>query len=261
MLGAITGDVVGSIYEWNNIKTKDFPLLTDECFFTDDTVLTVALADAILSGSDFVKVMRAYHERYPNAGYGARFHDWALSDDAAPYNSWGNGAAMRISPAAYAYDRLEEVLLQAERYTAVTHNHPEGIKGAQAIAAAIFIGRTGGSRMDIRNFVESSFGYDLSQTLDAIRPNYRFDESCQGTVPQALVSFLESETFEDAIRNAISIGGDSDTVACITGSVAEAFYGEVPRPIASAVLRKLDSSLRTVTEEFRTKYVRRTGGA
>jgi ADP-ribosylglycohydrolase len=256
MLGAIAGDVIGSVYEWHNIKTKDFPLLVDNCVFTDDSILTVALADAILSGASYGPVMKAYYKRYPHAAYGGGFHRWARSGNMAPYNSWGNGAAMRISPAAYAYGTLEDVLRQARLFTAVTHDHPEGIKGGQATAAAIFIGRTGGSKADIRNYVQQNFGYDLGRTVDAIRPDYEFDESCQGTVPEALTCFLESTDFEDAIRNAISLGGDSDTLACITGAVAEGFYGAIPAHIAKPVLQKLDKNLHDITSRFMQTYVR-----
>jgi len=254
MLGAIAGDVIGSVYEWNNIKTKDFPLLDPECFFTDDTVLTVALAETILSGVDHATVMKRYYKRYPDASYGGRFHQWAASRSSGPYNSWGNGAAMRISPVGYAFDSLDEVLRQAEYFTAITHNHPEGIKGGQATAAAIFLGRTGSSKAEIKKYVERTFGYDLSATVDSIRPHYAFDESCQGTVPQAFASFLESTDVEDAIRNAISLGGDSDTLACITGALAEAFYGGVPQHIADPVIGVLDEELRAVTAEFRQAF-------
>jgi ADP-ribosylglycohydrolase len=256
MLGAIAGDVIGSVFEWNNVKTKNFPLFSTDTCFTDDTVLTVALAEAILEGTDYDRVMRAYYYRYPEAGYGGSFHGWALSDDPSPYSSWGNGAAMRISPAAYAYDTLDEVLLWSEHFTALTHNHPEGIKGGQATAAAIFIARKGGSKADIRHFIENRFGYNLSRTVDCIRSTYDFDESCQGTVPEALTCLLEALDFEDAIRNAISIGGDSDTLACITGSVAEPLFGGVPEPISTVVLGKLDPHLRGVTTDFIAKYVR-----
>jgi ADP-ribosylglycohydrolase len=256
MLGAIAGDVIGSIFEWNNVKTKNFSLFSTDTCFTDDTVLTVALAEAILAGTDYDRVMREYYYRYPQAGYGGSFHDWALSAAPAPYSSWGNGAAMRISPAAYAYDTLDEVLLWSEHFTALTHNHPEGIKGGQATAAAIFIARKGGSKADIRHFIEDRFGYDLSRTVDGIRATYDFDESCQGTVPEALTCLLEASDFEDAIRNAISIGGDSDTLACITGSVAEPLFGGVPEPIAQFVVGKLDHHLRGVTTDFIAKYVR-----
>jgi ADP-ribosylglycohydrolase len=256
MIGAIAGDTIGSVFEWNNVKTKNFPLFSTDSCFTDDTVLTVALAEAILTGADYDRVMRAYYYRYPAAGYGGSFHGWALSDAPAPYSSWGNGAAMRISPAAYAYDTLEEVLLRSEHFTAVTHNHPEGVKGGQATAAAIFIARKGGSKADIRHFIEDRFGYNLSRTVDEIRPTYDFDESCQGTVPEALICLLEASDFEDAIRNAISIGGDSDTLACIAGAVAEPLFGGVPELIAKVVLGKLDPYLRGVTTDFIAKYMR-----
>lgn len=250
MLGAIAGDVIGSIYEWDNIKSKDFELVHPGCFFTDDTVLTVALAEAILSGSDYVALLKSYAARYPYAGYGGRFEEWAFSDDSQPYNSWGNGAAMRISPVGFAFASLDEVMSKALAYTRVTHDHPEGIKGAQATAACVFLARTGSNRAEIRKHVEATFGYDLSRTLDQIRPTYEFDESCQGTVPQAITAFLESTDFEDAIRNAVSLGGDSDTLACITGGMAEAFYGGVPAAIARAIMGKLDAPLRTVTKKF-----------
>jgi ADP-ribosylglycohydrolase len=256
MLGAIAGDTIGSVFEWNNVKTKNFPLFSTDTCFTDDTVLTVALAEAILEGTDYDRVMRAYYYRYPDAGYGGSFHGWALSDSPAPYSSWGNGAAMRISPAAYAYDTLDEVLLWSEHFTALTHNHPEGVKGGLATAAAIFIARKGGSKADIRHFIEDRFGYDLSRTVDCIRATYDFDESCQGTVPEALTCLLEASDFEDAIRNAISIGGDSDTLACITGSVAEPLFGGVPETISTVVLGKLDPHLRGVTTEFIAKYMK-----
>ena len=250
MLGAIAGDVIGSIYEFDNIKSKSFTLIDSSCRFTDDSVLTVALADALLSGDDFAAVMRRYYRRYPGAGYGMGFHRWAASEASGPYNSWGNGAAMRISPVGHAFDSLDETLAQAARFTAVTHSHPEGIKGAQATASAIFLGRHGRSKTDIRLYIQERFKYDLSATLDSIRPDYRFDESCQGTVPQALIAFLESVDFEDAIRNAVSLGGDTDTLACITGGVAEAFYGGVPEHIAGRILEVLDVPLREVTSRF-----------
>ena len=254
MIGAIAGDIIGSVYEWNHIKTKHFELFSPGCSFTDDSVLTIALADSILNDRDYVSFMKSYYRRYPNAGYGGFFHHWARLPDSRPYNSWGNGAAMRISPVGFAFDTLEEVLTKAKQYTEVTHNHPEGIKGAQATASAIFLGRTGKTKGEIRDFIGTSFGYNLSRTLDEIRPTYGFDESCQGTVPQAIQSFLESEDFEDAIRNAISLGGDSDTLACITGGIAQAFYGGVPEAIARKVMEILDQDLRDVTSEFMKVY-------
>lgn len=250
MIGAIAGDIIGSVYEWDNIKTKEFELFHPECFFTDDTVLTIALADAILNGLDYASVMKSYYQKYPDAGYGGMFHRWAQSEESQPYNSWGNGAAMRISPVGFAFDTLEEVLAKARQYTEGTHNHPEGIKGAQAVAAAIFLARTGESKAEIKEYVTVTFGYDLSKSLDAIRPTYQFNESCQETVPQALTAFLESDDFEDAIRNAISLGGDSDTLACITGGISEAFYGGVPDLIIVRVMELLDDDLRTTTSAF-----------
>lgn len=273
VLGAIIGDIVGSVYEWNNIKTKDFPLFPDDCFFTDDTVMTVAVAEAVINGGkgdDFIDAYKKWGRLYPAADYGSRFSHWLSSDDRKPYNSWGNGAAMRVSPCAWVMNcgfcartglwptgGRELVRLSA----AVTHSHPEGIKGALAVADAIFMGRffSGGYGDDMGNpdnerytleqykgrikaHIETNYGYDLSQSLAEIRPGYRFDESCQGTVPQAIVAFLESTDFEDAIRNAISLGGDSDTLAAITGSIAEAAYG-VPGWIKNKALGYLDAPL------------------
>lgn len=225
MLGAIAGDIIGSVYEWHNIKTKEFPLL------------------------------KTFARWYPDSGFGGRFRQWARSSDSKPYHSYGNGAAMRISPAGWAYNDLETVLERAAEFTGVTHNHPEGIKGGQATAAAIFLARTGKSKQDIRAYIESQFGYDLSRHVDEIRPTYTFDESSQGTVPQAICAFLDSADFEDAIWNAISLGGDSDTLACITGGIAEAFYGGVPQPIVSKVYQVLDERLGAITREFTTKYI------
>lgn len=253
MIGAIAGDIIGSVYEWNNIKTKQFDLFSPDCCFTDDTVLTVALAESLLTGTDYVPLMKAYYQRYPNAGYGGFFHRWAQAPESQPYNSWGNGAAMRISSVGFAFKTLDEVLLRAAEYTAVTHNHTEGIKGAQATAAAIFLARTGSTKADIRQYTTANFHYDLSRTVDEIRPTYRFDESCQQTVPEAIVCFLESTDFEDAIRNAISLGGDSDTLACITGGIAQAHYG-VPLSIADRAMSILDNDLRNVTARFMSGY-------
>lgn len=257
MLGAIVGDVIGSIYEWDNIKTKDFELVNEGCYFTDDTVLTVALAESILSGESFASVMKRYYRRYPGCGYGGRFEEWAGSNDSRPYNSWGNGAAMRISPVGYAFESLQAVLAHAESFTAVTHNHPAGIKGGQAVAAAVFLGRTGSSKQSIKKYLSQAFHYDLTNTVDNLRLTYEFDESCQKTVPEALICFFESTSFEDAIRNAISIGGDSDTIACITGAVAEAFYGGVPADIADQVTKKLSPQLLGVCQKFTKLYIQK----
>ncbi len=254
MLGAIAGDIIGSVYEWHNIKTTEFELFSSGCRFTDDTVLTVALADAILSGADYAEKMKEYFHRYPNAGYGGRFADWALSHPSFPYNSWGNGAAMRISPVGYAYDTLKETLSKAEFFTEVTHNHPEGIKGGCATTAAIFLARTGKAKAEIKAFINDTFDYDLTRTVDEIRPGYHFDVSCQGTVPQAITAFLESTDFEDAIRKAISLGGDSDTLACITGGIAQAFYGGVPGFISEKVYTILDEPMGKTTKQFMERY-------
>lgn len=183
MIGALAGDIVGSIYEWSNIKTTLFPLFQQQCRFTDDTVLTVALAEAILTGESYGSVMKRYYLKYPDAGYGGGFVRWARSDDDKPYQSWGNGAAMRITPVAWAYDTLDEVLEKALQYSAVTHDHPEGIKGAQATAAAAFLARTGAAKVEIRRFIIDTFHYDLSRSCEEIRPDYSFDVSCQGSVP------------------------------------------------------------------------------
>lgn len=253
MIGAIAGDIIGSVYEFEGIKTKQFDLFSPDCCFTDDTVLTVALAESILTGNDYPSLMKAYYRRYPDAGYGGLFHQWARAYESQPYNSWGNGAAMRISSVGFAFDTLDEVLTRSAEYTAVTHNHPEGIKGAQATAAAIFLARTGSTKTDIRKYTSSNFHYDLTRSLDHIRPAYRFNESCQQTVPEAILCFLESSDFEDAIRNAISLGGDSDTLACITGGIAQAYYG-VPPAIADRAMSILDVDLRGITARFISSY-------
>lgn len=254
MLGALVGDIVGSVYEWKNHRSKDFPLFQPKSRFTDDSVLTVALADAILAGADFSAVMRRYGERYPDAGYGGMFRRWLWSPGMGPYNSFGNGAAMRISPAGWAYKTLEETLSKAAAYTSVTHNHPEGVKGAEAIAGAIWMARHGKPKSEIRAWVAKRTGYDLSRTCDQIRPVYLFNETCQQTVPEALIAFLESTDFEDAIRLGVSLGGDTDTLTCITGSVAEAFYGGVPAAIEKEALARLDAPLRDVVQVFRRKF-------
>jgi len=231
MLSAMIGDIVGSVYEWHNIKTKDFPLFSKRCFFTDDTVLTAATAQAIFYGMGFSEAYQDFARRYPGRGYGGNFSQWIWTEDPQPYNSWGNGSAMRVSPVGFAFNDIETVLAEAKRSAEVTHNHPEGIKGAQSTALAIFMSRKGVSKDEIREEIVERFGYDLDRSMDEIRPGYAFDVSCQGSVPEAIIAFLESTDFEDAIRNAISLGGDSDTIACITGGIAEAFYGGIPQTI------------------------------
>jgi len=254
MIGAIAGDIIGSVYEWNNIKTKAFTLFSAKCFFTDDSILTIALADSILSGASYVDNLKKFYCWYPNGGYGGSFHRWAQSEGAEPYNSWGNGAAMRISPVGYAYNDLDTVLRKAADFTEITHNHPEGIKGGQATAAAIFLARTGQSKAEIKEFTETKFQYDLSKHVDNIRPSYKYDVSSQGTVPQAIRAFIDSTDFEDAIRTAVSLGGDTDTLACITGGIAQAFYGGVPEPVVNKVYDILDERLGKITREFMEKF-------
>lgn len=250
MLGAIAGDIIGSIYERFNIKTVEFELFTPLNRFTDDTVLTVAVADAILGNKDYAGCLHKYGRKFPNAGYGGNFIEWLKLAEPKPYNSWGNGSAMRVSPVGFAFESEVEVLDQAKASAEVTHNHPEGIKGAQAIALAIFLSRKGSSKAFIKEEISKRFGYDLDRTIDGIRPAYSFDVSCQGSVPEAIIAFLESDSFEDAVRKAVSIGGDSDTIACMAGSIAEAFYGGVPEEIARETLSRLTTDLRSVVERF-----------
>ncbi len=254
MIGAIAGDIIGSVYEAYDIKSTDFPLFSTNSTFTDDTVLTVALADSILHKKDFKKKLKEYYFLYPYVGYGGSFRLWALSDENQPYNSWGNGSAMRVSPVGFAFDDLDTVLTEARKSAEVTHNHPEGIKGAQATAASIFLARNGKSKPEIRQYVEENFNYDFSETIDQIRKYYTFDVSCQGSVPQAITAFLESDNYEDAVRKAISIGGDSDTIACIAGGISQAYYKGIPKHIEKKVSNILDNKLRRITEEFSKKF-------
>lgn len=250
MIGAIAGDIIGSVYEYNNIKSKDFPLFDVHCEFTDDTVLTVAIADAVLSGNSYVDSVRQTGRNYPHADYGGSFMQWLNSDNPGPYNSWGNGSAMRVSPVGFAFNSEDEVLNQARLTAEITHNHPEGIKGAQAVALAIYLGRNGHGKEYIRGRIKELFDYDLDRKLDDIRPGYSYDVTCQGTVPEAMIAFLESESYEDAIRNAVSLGGDSDTLACITGGIADAFYGGAPENIRDKVIEILTPDLWEITNEF-----------
>lgn len=254
MIGSIAGDIIGSIYEYETIRSKRFELFSDQCFFSDDSVLTIALADTILTGTPYEENLREFFQLYPDAGYGNSFDHWARDRRSGPYNSWGNGAAMRISPAGFAFDDLETVLARAGEYTAVTHDHPEGIKGGKAAAAAVFLARTGSTKDQIKAYIESEFGYDLGRHIDEIRPGYGFDESCQGTVPQAIRAFYDSTDFEDAVRNAVSLGGDADTLACITGGIAQAFYGGVPAEVEKRVYDTLDERLGDITHRFMERF-------
>ncbi len=254
MIGAIAGDIIGSVFEWNPVKSKNFPLFQENAHFTDDTVLTCAIADYIMNEKNIIDCLKEYTRVYPRAGYGGNYFNWAMSDSRDPYNSWGNGSAMRVSPVGFAYDTLEKVLKEAKKTAEVTHNHPEGIKGAQATASAIFLARTGKKRSDIKSFIEDRFSYDLSRTIEDIRPGYSFDVSCQGSVPEAIVAFLESKNYEDAIRLSISLGGDSDTQGCITGGIAQAYYENVPKEILNYVFKKLDDRLAKIVRQFTENY-------
>lgn len=256
MIGAIIGDIVGSRFEWNNHKSKGFDLFTRECFATDDSIMTLAVAAALLScygdythlGLATVMQMQEVGRPYPNCGYGGRFFRWMYSNNPKPYNSFGNGAAMRVSPVAWFASSLDEVKELSRKVTEVTHNHPEGIKGAEATAVACWLALNGSTREQIGEHIHEHY-YPMDFTLDEIRPTYKFDVTCQGTVPQAIKAFLESEDFEDAIRNAISIGGDSDTVAAITGGIADAYYG-VPNLLRMQATLRLDFSLYEILKEF-----------
>ncbi len=256
MIGAIAGDIIGSVYEHAPIKTKDFPLFSPQCRFTDDTVLSVAVAQAILTAVPYLSAIRNLARSHPHAGYGGTFIRWLFSPDPKPYNSWGNGAAMRVSPVGFAFETEEEVLYHARKTADVSHNHPEGIKGAQATALTVFLARTIGDKEEIRRRISRRFCYDLNRTVDEIRPAYSFDISCQGTVPQAIIAWLDASSFEDAIRNAVSLGGDSDTLACIAGGIAQAYYGEIPSQITDKVKQILTTDLWDIMEKFCRTFIR-----
>ena len=215
MIGAIAGDIIGSVYETRTIKTKDFPLFGKYSRFMDDTVLTVAVADCLLNQKDYVKTLQEYALKYPKKKYGSRFYNWFFSENPMAYNSFGNGSAMRVSSIGFYFDTIEEVLFQAENSAKITHNHSEGIKGAQSVASAIFLAKIGKSKQEIKDYITNTFGYNLNKSVNEIRKTYQFDVTCQGSVPESIISFLESNNYEDTIRNAVSLGGDSDTMACI----------------------------------------------
>lgn len=254
MYGAIAGDVIGSPYEHRRVGTRDFALFHPHGTWTDDTVLSLAVAEAILRSRPYGEVIRQFAQLYPDAGYGGSFLRWIQERDALPYGSWGNGSAMRAPAIGYAFNSLPEVIRQAERSAIPTHDHPEGIKGAQAVAACVFLARKATSKDRIRQFVESEFDYNLSRSLAEIRPAYRFDVSCQGSVPEAILCFLESSSWEDAIRNAIYLGGDSDTLGCMAGAIAEAWYGSIPDVVATRVVAALPEHLRAVASRFRSRF-------
>ncbi len=268
MIGAVIGDVIGSVFEWHNVKTTEFQLFSGESGFTDDTVMTIAVADALLSKQTYKNAikdmlesritytakLKQYGHRYPDAGYGSMFNDWLKTSSPKPYRSYGNGSAMRVSPIGFAFDTLEDVLKEAKRSAKVTHNHREGIKGAQAVAAAVFLAKKGEGKEGIKHRLEGMFQYNLSRKLEEIRPGYMFDASCQGSVPEAIIAFLESEHFEDAIRKAVSLGGDSDTIACMTGAIAQAYYKKIPAQMLHDTMFRLDAGMKTIIRQFNEKY-------
>ena len=259
MYGAILGDIIGSPYEWRNIKSKDFPLFSRHPRFTDDTVMTIAVADAFLDAQPnaaddwttnrLINGLRMWGRKYPRAGYGVRFNLWLQVQKPIPYNSFGNGSAMRVSSVAWLYNSVDAVRKAARMSAEITHNHPEGIKGAEATAAAIFLARTGNSKAEIKDYIVRNFHYDLSRTCDEIRPDYRHIESCQQTVPEAITAFLEGNDFEDVIRTAVSLGGDCDTLTAIAGSIAEGFYG-VPECLKAECRNRVPEDMRAVLTHF-----------
>ena len=253
MLGAIAGDILGSIHEFHPIKTKNFDLLNSECVFTDDTVMTAAVADSLMNKIPYVESLQMWGRKYPRAGYGGWFSKWIDSDFPKPYNSFGNGSAMRCSSVGWLFDDEDSVLEEAKESAEITHNHPEGIKGAQAVALGVMLCRQGSTKLEIQEKLEDLFDYDLSQTLEQVKFNYSFDVTCQGSVPQAITAFLESEDFEDAIKNAISLGGDADTQACIAGALAEAFYMKIPDQIKEFVLTRITPDILDVLHQLHVK--------
>lgn len=257
LLGAVAGDIIGSVYEHYSVKKTDFPIFSGLSRFTDDTAMTVAVADWLLGTTALIPSLQDYVRRYPKAGYGGMFRQWAMSANPLPYHSFGNGSAMRVSPVGWAFDTLDETLRHAAESAAVTHDHPEGIKGAQAVAACIFLARKGESKTYIQEYIEQHFGYDLHRTCNEIRPNYRFDVTCQGSVPESIIAFLESTDFESAIRLAVSLGGDADTMGAIAGSIAEAFYGSIPENIRQECVRLLPADMIGVLHQFSDKYMKK----
>lgn len=260
MYGAILGDIIGSPFEFDRgDKTKDFKLFSRRSHFTDDSVMTLAVCEALLKVGQDVTVkeiedavissMQSWGRRYPHAGYGGYFRRWLTARHPEPYNSYGNGSAMRVSAAGWLYDSLEKTRTVAKATANVTHNHPEGIKGAEATASAIFMARNGSSKEEIKKYIENEFHYDLHRTLNEIRPGYHMDETCQKTVPEAIIAFLEAKDFEDAIRNAVSLGGDTDTLGAITGSIAEAYYG-IPEWLITECRKRINKDMRIVLDDF-----------
>jgi ADP-ribosylglycohydrolase len=256
VLGAIAGDMIGAPWESLGEKRYDFPLFSEFSRFTDDTVMTVAVAQALLDNQDYARVMRDFGRRYPFAGYGAHFEQWLLDANMGSYQSYGNGGAMRASPVGFAAASEAEVLREAQRCATPTHDHPDGTKAAQAVALAVFLARHGASKADIRRDISARFAYDLTRTVAGIRPHYNFDVAAAQSVPEAIICFLDADDFESAVRNAVSLGGDADTMACIAGAIAEAYWREVPQPIARAVEQRLPAEFLDVITRFRDRFLR-----
>jgi ADP-ribosylglycohydrolase len=254
VIGAIAGDVIGSTHEHHPVKDRNFDLFTQRSHFTDDTVCTIALADVLLHGGDYAETLQKYCRRYPDAGYGSRFKQWIHTTPPMPYGSFGNGSAMRVVPVGLAFSAEKEVLEWAERSAVVTHDHPEGIKGAQATALAVFMAAAGADKVTIKKEIASRFQYDLDRRLDEIRPGYRFDVTCQGSVPESILAFLESNSYEVSIRLAISLGGDADTQACIAGGIAQAFYKSIPVEIEEKTMALLTPEFIDILRKFKERY-------
>jgi len=253
MIGAIIGDIVGSIYEGNPLRSTDFTFFGEKSDYTDDTVLTMATAYSILEGVDYATSYKRFGRKY-TAGYGSNFYDWLYSPSNEPYNSWGNGSAMRVSPVGFAFDSVDEVLREAKQSAEVTHNHPEGIKGAQATALAICLARMGAGKEEIKYEISERFSYDLSRTVNEIRPNYYFKISCQESVPESIIAFIDSEDFEGAVRNAVSLGGDADTMACIAGGIAQAFYNTIPQKIILEAKSRVPEEFSDLIDKFNKQF-------
>ena len=260
MLGGIAGDMIGAPWEAAGEKRHDFPLFTQHSRFTDDTVMSVAVAHALLEGRDYAEAMRDYGRRYPFAGYGRHFSDWLFDASMGPYGSYANGAAMRAGPIGFAATSPEHALAQARASALPTHDHPEGVKGAQATALAVFLARAGSTKAFIRDEISRRFGYRLDRTVEDIRPGYGFDLAAERSVPEAIICFLDARDFEDAVRNAVSLGGDADTMACIAGAIAEAYWGGVPADIAGEARKRLPSDLLGIVERFEQCFPARTAG-
>ena len=254
MLGAIAGDIIGVPWESSGEKRHDFPLFSEYSRFSDDTVMTMAVAHALLEKRSYAEAMREFGRRHPFAGYGQHFEQRLIDASIGPYNSYGNGGAMRASPIGFAVRPAEEALAEAERCAAPTHNHPEGVKGAQAVALAVFLARSGASKQHIRGEIAARIGYDLERTVAAIRPGYNFDVAAERSVPEAIICFLDAQDFEGAVRNAVSLGGHADTMACIAGAIAEAHWGEIPKQIAEEVRKRLPLEFLDLVDRFHERF-------